>query len=488
MIRGCISLALGILSFSIVHAQEYGVERSIQGKVFIDRNENGLQDKNERGLKDILISNGVDFVKTNAKGEFSICAKIGQSIFPILPSDYGLVSPKQSSVVNGLFYYLSPQKQSDQIISFALKKQHVPTIFKIGAIGDVQVENAEELTYASKSIFSELMNRKDINFNIFLGDLVNNVPELLDDVKNVIEELPQSSWTLVGNHDRNVSNQDALNDVFNDNFGADNYAFNYGNRHFIVLNNVFATGKHAYEGRISDEQLQFIKNDLSYVNKSTPIIISQHIPMMGVKNREMVFDLLKDYENVLILSGHTHVVTRHIFKNGQIHELGAGATCGTWWRGEKDSEGVPEALMHCGAPRGYFTVEFGKDTYDIKFKAVGMDTAKQMALTLDSNSFVANIYAGSDSSKVFIQVDNGEWLPMKKERKAAPQVVDIIAKNKNKVYPTANNTVNPLRVRNSSHIWTSPLTRNDKVKQTVIRIKASDNYGLDIQQEFVIGL
>lgn len=45
------------------------------------------------------------------------------------------------------------------------------------------------------------------------------------------------------------------------------------------------------------------------------------------------------------------------FLHGQdvcVHELVTGASCGFWWVGEKDWEGIPSALMQCGTPRNYF--------------------------------------------------------------------------------------------------------------------------------------
>ncbi|NGM65119.1 metallophosphoesterase family protein [Sphingobacterium sp. SGR-19] len=79
------------------------------------------------------------------------------------------------------------------------------------------------------------------------------------DLKNSDDQtLPASSWTLVGNHDRNTANTAHMEDHFNQHFGASTYAFNYGGVHFIVLNNVFSTGKRSYEGRVSDDQLQLM--------------------------------------------------------------------------------------------------------------------------------------------------------------------------------------------------------------------------------------
>src|SRR5690606_6041997 len=161
--------------------------------------------------------------------------------------------------------------------------------------------DASELNYAGKSIFRELASRPDIAFHLILGDLVNDKTNLLGPFKNMLQALPSPSWTVLGNHDRNIDNTQYLDDHFNQEFGASTYAFNYGGVHFIVLNNVFSTGKRSYEGRISEDQLQFLANDLKNVSPNTQIVLCQHIPMRYTHNRTEVLSLLEPYANVLIL-------------------------------------------------------------------------------------------------------------------------------------------------------------------------------------------
>ncbi|WP_437920328.1 calcineurin-like phosphoesterase C-terminal domain-containing protein [Sphingobacterium sp. LRF_L2] len=468
-------------------AQDKVVTHVVSGQVFQDKNQNGILDGSEKGLNGILVSNGVDVIKTDKKGKFLMEVKKGQSIFPILPSEYTFIN-SSSKVGNANFRYLNPHHALADTVTIQIPLQRITKVntFSIGAIGDIQVENSEELNYAAKSIFSELMQRRDIAFHMMLGDLINDDVRILPDVKQVMAQLPVKSWTLVGNHDRNTDNPEFMNDAFNENFGADHYAFNYGDVHFIVLNNVFSTGKRAYEGRLSDEQLLFLKNDLQFVPKERTIVFSQHIPLAFTRGRDDIMKLLAGYKKVLVLSGHTHTVNRYHFSASHIHELGAGATCGNWWRGEKDAKGVPDALMQCGTPRGYFVVDFNKGDYAINFKGVGKDDREQMALYTDSNKFVVNVYAGSDSTDVWMRVDQMDWVKLTHVRRIDPLVQQIIAKNNGDIYPTEGNSKNPLGKRASSHIWEMDIPQNFRGKMGVIRVKASDSYGLDVEQEFVL--
>lgn len=52
-------------------------------------------------------------------------------------------------------------------INFGLNKKKVNKHFSINAIGDVQVGNSQELDYASRSLWPELLQADSSSFNIF---------------------------------------------------------------------------------------------------------------------------------------------------------------------------------------------------------------------------------------------------------------------------------------------------------------------------------
>lgn len=455
----------------------------VEGTVFIDKNKNQLLDPKERGLKDIAVSNGKDIVYTDSKGKFRIEVQAGQSVFPIVPSGYTLSRAKGEQVNNSFFFYPdSPDRLSAALTHhFALIAEKQPNSFRIGAIGDIQVGDIDELNYAGKSIFSELAGRRDIAFHLILGDLVNDDTHLLPPFKAMLQMLPSPSWTVLGNHDRNTDKTSPLDRHYNQEFGASTYAFNYGGRHFIVLNNVFSTGTRSYEGRVSDDQLQFLKADLEHLPKETQVVLCQHIPMLYTRNREEVLTLLKPFSDVLLLSGHTHQVSRHFYNQGQVHEIVAGAPSGNWWTGEANSWGVPDALMQCGSPRNYFTIDFDKTSYRIHFKGIGLDNDQQLDLTLRGDTLITNLYAASDSTMVQVQIDNGEWLPMQQAKRPAESVLQIIEMNKEKKFPASGKRINPLRLRASPHIWQTVINPLDPGVHT-IRIKAFDRFGYHVEK------
>ena len=461
-------------------------DRVVNGIVFLDKNGNGMQDPGERGIRQVPVSNGRDVVYTGKQGDFQLPVEDGMSVFPILPSGY-TVTPAAGRVKNTAFFYagLAETGEEQGHIRFGLVRQQQRLPFRIGAVGDIQVGDAPEIAYAARSIFSELAQRDDIRFHLLLGDLVNDRMELLPVVRQLAAALPADSWALPGNHDRDGV-APRMDGTFNRLFGASDYAFHYGPVFFLVFNNVYPTGAKSYEGRLDERQLTFMARALERVPKDRQVVICQHIPLGMTRNREEILALLQPFKNVLVLSAHTHQVSRHFYQNGTVQELVAGAPSGNWWTGEKDASGVPHALMQCGSPRNYFTIDFDRTGYRLQFKAIGLDAAHQADILVAGNVIAANVFGGSDSTEVWMQVNGGDWIPMKKAAVVAPAVEAVIAKNREGLFPTPGNRANPLRRRLSPHVWTASLPSVSDPGGYLVRVRAADRFGFAAEASAVI--
>ncbi|HRZ97811.1 MAG TPA: calcineurin-like phosphoesterase family protein, partial [Paludibacter sp.] len=470
-------------------------EIRISGCIYNDKNENGLKDKREQGIKNIPVSDGKQIVFTNSKGIYSLKTTTGNSIFPILPSVYSF-SVKQGKVFNSNYKYLSANINND-ILNFSLvKKKRANLAFSFSAVGDIQVSNDTELNYAAKSIGAELASAGNFEFNLLLGDLVNDNPSLLPSMKGFFSNFHSPTWTVYGNHDRFVIDSTTTDEAFNQTFGASVYAFNRGLVHFIVLNSISSKGQKGYEGRFSDDQFEFVKNDLKLVPENHLIVISQHIPLKHIKNGQLLLDLLADRKQVLILSGHTHTTERyfHNIKGGLVHEIGVGASCGNWWTGEKNAFGVPVALMQCGSLPNYYVIDINKNKYSFRYKGIGQDSDNQMGIWSetsaskeknDSIQILANIFGGSDSTIVTLRLNNEDQIMMKKAKVISPNVEQLVDKNKANIYPTTGNTRNPIRKSPSPHIWAINLPHLLPGTH-LVEIIASDRFGLSVTQKQLI--
>ena len=276
-------------------------------------------------------------------------------------------------------------------------------VLRVALVGDPQVDNPVEMGYARRSIYRDLRGRRDLDLCIFLGDLVNDNMSLLPESLSVIDSLPFQSFMVPGNHDRDVyrgakssGSMSRPRDLstWRKLVGYVDTSFVRGNVRFIMMNNVrhAAAGMTDYVGGFTEKQKHWLdsvlvtdvarggKKSRGSVDRSrrpsrgkvTPAltILATHIPFSQMKGRDSVLALIPEHTRILYVSGHTHFVSR----DDSIPEVIAGATCGSWWRGVKDSDGVPYALQSCGAPRGYFVAEISRDgDYRLRYRCVGMD-------------------------------------------------------------------------------------------------------------------
>ncbi len=263
-------------------------------------------------------------------------------------------------------------------------------VLRVALVGDPQVDNPVEMGYARRSIYRDLRGRRDLDLCIFLGDLVNDNMSLLPESLNIIDSLPFQSFMVPGNHDRDVYRgrpRDLA--TWKRVVGYVDTSFVRGNVRFIMMNNVrhAAAGMTDYVGGFTEKQKHWLDSvlvtDVARGGKTsrgrrpsqgsvTPAltILATHIPFSQMKGRDSVLALIPEQARMLYVSGHTHFVSR----DDSIPEVIAGATCGSWWRGVKDSDGVPYALQSCGAPRGYFVAEISRDgDYTLRYRCVGRD-------------------------------------------------------------------------------------------------------------------
>ena len=321
-------------------------------------------------------------------------------------------------------------------------------VLRVALVGDPQVDNPVEMGYARRSIYRDLRGRRDLDLCIFLGDLVNDNMSLLPESLSVIDSLPCQSFMVPGNHDRDVyrgakssGSMSRPRDLstWRKLVGYVDTSFVRGNVRFIMMNNVrhAAAGMTDYVGGFTEKQKHWLDSVLvtdvarggkmsrGSVDRSrrpsrgkvTPAltILATHIPFSQMKGRDSVLALIPEHTRILYVSGHTHFVSR----DDSIPEVIAGATCGSWWRGVKDSDGVPYALQSCGAPRGYFVAEISRDgDYRLRYRCVGMDDEVSVwGVRVECEGAVRpedNIVMGKDESEG-VTVKEGGFVRAKKD-------------------------------------------------------------------------
>ena len=139
------------------------------------------------------------------------------------------------------------------------------------------------------------------------------------------------------------------------------YTFTEHGWKFYILDSVHEIpGGGGYYGYIDTVQYKWLKKDLETVEKTTPIVISTHIPfissaaMIGagsmeamtqgvvIGNSKAVLDLFEDYNLKLVLQGHLHYL-EDIYVYGT-HYITGGAVSANWWNGPRYK--MEEGFVH----------------------------------------------------------------------------------------------------------------------------------------------
>lgn len=355
-------------------------------------------------------------------------------------------------------------------------------VLRVALVGDPQVDDSTEMGYARRSVYRELHGRRDLDMCVFLGDLVNDNMTLLPESVGVIDSLPYPCFMVPGNHDRDVyrgpkSSMYRQRDLstWRKAVGYVDTSFVRGNVRFVLMNNVrhSDSGMTDYVGGFTDRQKHWLDSVLNRgVGETrgrkpsrvcgTPAltILATHIPFSQMKGRDSVLALIPDISRLLFVSGHTHFVSR----DDSIPELIAGAACGSWWRGVRDSDGIPYALQSCGAPRGYFIADIHRDgTYDLSYKCIGRPASEQLsawAVPNDSTGrsyrLYINVFGGSSDGVVRISGLGRKTYSCERSLMAAPEVEQVIRLNasRSRDYRKAHrDEFIPLRRKPSPHLW-----------------------------------
>ena len=501
-------LASSLLFCTALQAQEMA-----KGVVFHDSNKNGKLDGREKGLPGVSVSNGTDVVLTNAKGEYQLPVANDNIIFVVKPRDYVFPTDKNNLPQ---FYYIHKPQGSPALkykatsatgaipkkLNFPLYESEEGNDFKAFVFGDPQAYNLDEIAYFRKGIVDDITAKDSILFGISLGDLVGDDLVLHQPYQEAVGKIGLPWYNVMGNHDMNFDvTVDSLSDeTYEANFGPNNFAFNYGNAHFIILDNILypnpRTGK-GYLGGFRKDQLDFVENNLKFVPKDKLIVLAFHIPLKHKnsnvfrnEDRQRLFDLLKDYPNTVSLSAHTHFQEQIFYtkedgwrQDKPHHEYNVGTTSGDWYSGAMNAQGVPASTMRDGTPKGYAILSVKDNQYSFDYKVAG--EAKDYQIKINAPSEVSkryvrrhfvsvNFFMGKEGDQVEYRFGEGDWKAMNYKNAADPgYTYEVLKYDLNDKLVEGKKPSNPV---NSTHLWEFKMP-NLSVGTHTLEIRAKDMYG-----------
>lgn len=490
------------------------------GYVYEDANANGKRDRREQGIAGVAVSNGKEVALTDGKGRYELPVGNDNILFVIKPSGYSVPVNAHNQPQ---YFYIHKPEGSPQLkyagvaptgdlpksVDFGLRQSAEPERFTALVFGDPQAYNLDEIQYFYQGIVAELEGIDNVAFGISLGDLVGDDLVLHPPYIEAVGKVGLPWYNVIGNHDLNFDVQaDSLSDeTFEANFGPANYAFNYGSAHFIVLDDIQypdPRGGRGYWGGFRKDQLDFVENNLKHIPHDKLIVLAFHIPLRHVNensfrnaDRQRLFDLLKDYPNVLAMSAHTHYQTHNFYGEedgwkgkAPFHEFNAGTTSGDWYSGEFSEQGVPSSTMRDGTPRGYVFLQVDGNQYALDYKVAGKSKDFQIELfhpkvvaagRNTSAGIFANFFLGHQGNKVEYRINDGEWQAMAYTVAPDPAyMASLMRWDLTDQLFAGRRPSNPV---NSTHLWRGNIPTNLPLGEHRIEVRATDRSGRVFTQQ-----
>jgi outer membrane protein assembly factor BamB/predicted MPP superfamily phosphohydrolase len=405
------TLALAALVKPIVAVVAYDPNATVKGKVFVDKNGNGVRDGNEPGIPNVSVSDGKTIAVTDDVGNYSLTTNTERRqtdmVFVTVPSGYSVPTDKNKTPQ---FYKqlgnLQAGETREQNFNLLKTPESSNPNFSFANAADVHVEagttnNRERFTSQLTQINQSTGNPAFISVS---GDLTNRATD--EEYQDYTASTATSSlpvFPAVGNHDFAAgSDYQTRIDRYRKYLGPEWYSFDYGNRHFVTLENTL--------GFNEAEQLEWLKQDLAQNAKGKEVIVFVHKPLNTPqtpspdKTKEFI-DLLSKYHTRLVMVGHTHV-------NDVAQDTIPGADHVTT---------VSSAYTIDQSPNGFRMVTFQDDQknqkykmYDVKQSAAIVNPAAGSKVPQGKMDILVNAYnTTSNVTKVEYRVDGSDWKNLK---------------------------------------------------------------------------
>lgn len=484
------------------------------GVAYIEHDGRPGRGPGEPGVRDVLVSNGRDVVRTDAEGRYRLPARPGDVVFAVKPDGLRFVARPDglphfwfrfSPRATGGLPQSSPARPGpDFALHPAVPGPAADT--QVLVFADTQVKHATDIAHYRRDIVEPLIGRHQAQFGVTLGDVVDDDLSLYPALIAETTRIGVPWFHVPGNHDLDLQAPDDAGslETWRRVLGPDTYAVREGGTHFLLLDDVIHHGNGRYLGGLREDQFTFLRNYLAHVRRDERIVLGVHIPLFDADgretfrraDRERLFALLKDFPHVLVLSGHSHT-QRHHFHDADdgwhgaapLHEYNVGAVSGAFWSGVKDAAGVPDATMSDGTPNGHAVLTLPRaGGYALAWHPArprADDPAHTPAMALHAPRVLrrgaypaygvyANVFMGMDDTRVEYRVDGGDWKPMRRVDRPDPRV--LIENVRDDLAETLRGYDRSPEARPSAHLWRGTLPTDIAVGEHRVDVRAFDRW------------
>ncbi len=363
----------------------------------------GIITCDDEGVPGVVVSDGVEVTVTDEDGVYYLKSEeYNQTVFMSVPSGYEALS---NGVLPDFHKKIDGSPATVERVDWKLTKvdntNHVMYL-----LGDMHLANRNK-DLAQFALFTDDLNKqiaanKSVRqYALTLGDMTwdlywyDNKYDLFSYVETINSSLSGIQvFHTIGNHDHEMNMAGDFNTVsaYKKAVAPTYYSFNIGDVHYVVLDNILCTndgsGSRTYNSSLTGDEIDWLRKDLSYVDKSKTLVITMHAQLYnenGANSMEYASQLeaICNGYKTHVMSAHTHVIWNNDKTSSKgIFHHNSGAVCGTWWWTGYYTSGL--GLCKDGSPSGYYVYEMNGTDVKWRLKPTGKDF-KHMFRTYDRN-------------------------------------------------------------------------------------------------------
>ncbi|MFJ9554300.1 calcineurin-like phosphoesterase C-terminal domain-containing protein [Nocardiopsis sp. NPDC101807] len=545
----------------------------LTGRVFVDADRDSVSDRGEDGLAGVVVTNGRDVVRTDRRGRYELPVFDNMTVSVTQPSGYQV--PMDEHNIPQFHYNHLPEGSPELRYGGIEPTGPLPSAINFPVVesgetgdsdqscviaGDLQTYDEQEVEYARAGAIRDLAERDDYAGcgTLFVGDVVGDDLSLYPAIKDLVAETNGPARFLPGNHDLDFDapNSEHSFDTFRAQLAPEYYSYDVGDVHVVALNTVDypctaaedspagiaehcadPEGRPAYNGRIDDDQIAWLEQDLAHVDRDKLVVVAGHIgllnyadessPVHQVDQVRRVHELLEG-RRAVALSGHSHSIEN--LKTGDDVEgwrtlfgveglpfphITAGAVSGDWYSGEVGEEGYPTAIGRDGGRPGLVTLDIEGNEFRERYTVTGESDDVQTQLGINSPTYrewfaerqewnadpvgeapeldeplvvdrsdlaggswlTTNFFFGSTGSTVEVSIDGGRAGEATRTQQMEGEDVNVGVEYSDP-YAVSQQLVHGGSLADRTmHLWRFDLPRNLRTGEHTAEVTATDSYG-----------
>ena len=393
-----------------------------------------LRDADGKGIAGVTVSDGFSCVTTDAKGRYKMTTSSDAvHVFYSIPSEYKV------NVKDGHPDFYQTLTKGVKRYDFTLTANPTPEkAFRLLMVADPQAQCQFHVKRFERETVPDIRQYVDAQslpcYGVTLGDIVytegkHMTNKFMEPMRKAMgyDNSHLLFFQTIGNHDfdeppvkldkgtstYNLAYQRAFESVF----GPVNYSWNRGDVHIVSMKDYIADDNpHKEYGNpcFTDEQLEWLRQDLAAVPKDKMVILCLHIGLYNRmnKNVDAVRKLVAQFKEAHIMIGHTHFMNHNINKDGVFEHVHGAASGAYWW----------SCFNGDGAPNGYTIYDIdGAHIKNWWYKGTGHDISYQIRMYRGDAEFggefekfkypyshdtvLANVFMADPAWKVYLYED-----------------------------------------------------------------------------------